>query len=994
MGTDDFQSLSDEATFAGQAKRARQAEVSLGGEQTIGGDPATQETVIDDIEVVDLESRYKVEGTLGQGGMGAVLLATDTRLGRKVAIKRILGEAARSKTAIARFLTEAKAIAALNHPNIVQIYDYGRANDGPFLLMEFEDGGSLADLCKAGAVPVERAVELICQVCDGLGRAHEQGIVHRDIKPANILINTAGLPKLTDFGLAKAEANDHGMTMAGAVMGTPDFMPPEQRKDSALVDHRSDLWSLAAAFYQLVTGRSPKIIRFKDVPEALHDVLGRALEEEKDARFQSARELRDALRNATSVAKPRPKRGAAPEPPVDLGTGECPQCHTVNDSQRKFCRECAASLRAPCLACDTSIPIWDKVCPECGKKQPDLLAAKRETLSRCRDEAELLRQQLRFDEAIATAKGVEIPADTRFSDYDKWRQAFLDETGAERSTAVADRDSKLNEAKKHRSAFDYAGAIHTLETIPETLRTNDVNRLLDASRSESNEAARLLETIRERIAAKELNELAPLVQRAMTLRGDRQDLPKLLAQLVEREQRLAARDRQQREWVQATANRAWEVFRQQGDARAALDIATPIERLLNEEQATQISRMRDAIEAEKRLGERLAAAKADGTITTDEVVDLSRALADCLTFMPKNPRLLAFRDQLIGRITKVPSDFILRQSDLHSFLSLLDTAALQALPEAIRGPFLAKRHLAPCPQCGVALKPSRMEWHLANKCPGANSGQARRDYTRPATAARSVVDPPGTVTNSIGMKFVPIPAGEFLMGCPANCPLGDPKEQFQHRVRITKPFFLGMHQVTQEQYERVVGANPSAFKGKNLPVEHLSWKDADRFCKLLSSLSAEQQDGRCYRLPTEAEWEYACRAGTTTPFNTGNRLTPKQARFCPKELSVPCPTAPVGSYAPNAWGLFDMHGNVWEWTADWFAADYFRRSPKDDPQGPPMGTHHTLRGGSASVQAHECTSAVRGEAEAQDGPEKQSMQRYAYIGDFGVRVVCEPASPT
>ncbi len=994
MSTEDFEkSLSDEATFAGAGKRRPAAEMSLGDERTLGDRLGDQDTVIDDIEVVDLEARYKVEGTLGQGGMGAVLLATDTRLGRKVAVKRILGEAARSKTAIMRFLTEAKAIAALNHPNIVQIYDYGRAKDGPFLIMEYVDGGSLLDRCREGALPLEDAVDLACQLCDGLAKAHDAGIVHRDIKPANVLLNKDGLPKLTDFGLAKAEATDHQMTMTGAVMGTPDFMPPEQRRDASEVDARSDLWSLAATVYQMVTGRSPKIIRFKDVPEALHDVLGRALEEEKDARFQSARELRDALRNATSVAKPRPKRGAAPEPPVDLGTGECPQCHTVNDSQRKFCRECAASLRAPCLACDTSIPIWDKVCPECGKKQPDLLAAKRETLSRCRDEAELLRQQLRFDEAIATAEGVEIPADTRFSDYDEWRQAFLDETGAERSTAVADRDSKLNEAKKHRSAFDYAGAIHTLETIPETLRTNDVNRLLDASRSESNEAARLLETIRERIAAKELNELAPLVQRAMTLRGDRQDLPKLLAQLVEREQRLTARDRQQREWVQATANRAWEVFRRQGDARAALDIATPIERLLNEEQATQISRMRDAIEAEKRLGERLAAAKADGTITTDEVVDLSRALADCLTLMPKNPRLLAFRDQLIGRITKVPSDFILRQTDLHSFLSLLDTAALQALPEAIGRPFLAKRHLAPCPQCGVALKPSRMEWHLANKCPGANSGQARRDYTRTANAARSVVDPPGTVTNSIGMKFVQIPAGEFLMGCPANCPLGDPEEQFQHRVRITKPFFLGMHQVTQEQYERVVGANPSVFKGKNLPVEHLAWKDADRFCKLLSSLSEEQQDGRRYRLPTEAEWEYACRAGTTTRFNTGNRLTSKQARFCPEELSVPCLTSPVGSYPPNAWGLFDMHGNVWEWTADWFAADYFRRSPKDDPQGPPMGTHHTLRGGSASVQAHECASAERGEA-VHDGPERQSMARYAYIGDFGVRVVCEPASLT
>jgi serine/threonine-protein kinase len=122
-----------------------------------------------------------------------------------VAIKRILGEAARSKTAVSRFLTEAKAIAALNHPNVVQIYDYGRAADGPFLIMEYVDGSSLLDRCRDGALPLEQAVDLACQLCDGLAKAHDLGIVHRDIKPANVLLTKDGLPKLTDFGLAKAE---------------------------------------------------------------------------------------------------------------------------------------------------------------------------------------------------------------------------------------------------------------------------------------------------------------------------------------------------------------------------------------------------------------------------------------------------------------------------------------------------------------------------------------------------------------------------------------------------------------------------------------------------------------------------------------------------------------------------------------------------------------------------------------------------------------------
>ena len=368
MGRDPEASLNDGATFSGKPTGRTpgpSSQVSLGDERTIGDAVSGQETVIDDGEVVDLEARYQIEGTLGQGGMGAVLLATDTRLDRKVAIKRILGEAARSKTAILRFLTEAKAIAALNHPNIVQIYELGRAKDGPFLILEYVDGGSLLDKCKAGPIPLEEAIDLTCQLCDGLARAHDKGIIHRDIKPANVLLTLDNIPKLTDFGLAKAQAADHGHTHTGAVFGTPDFMPPEQRRDAALVDHRSDLWSLAATVYQMVTGRSPKVIRLDNLPASLQDVLGKSLEDDKDARHQSAREFRDALRGGSTG-----RRGSESTPvtaPEDLQEGQCKACGTItNDLTKKFCRNprCGASLRMPCLKCDTPMPVWDGVCGE------------------------------------------------------------------------------------------------------------------------------------------------------------------------------------------------------------------------------------------------------------------------------------------------------------------------------------------------------------------------------------------------------------------------------------------------------------------------------------------------------------------------------------------------------------------------------------------------------------------------------------------------------
>jgi len=195
--------------------------------------------------------------------------------------------------------------------------------------------------------------------------------------------------------------------------------------------------------------------------------------------------------------------------------------------------------------------------------------------------------------------------------------------------------------------------------------------------------------------------------------------------------------------------------------------------------------------------------------------------------------------------------------------------------------------------------------------------------------------------------------------------------------------------VTQAQYANVMGHNPSVFVDDELPVEHLSWRDAAAFCDTLSNLPAEKKSGRRYRLPSEAEWEYCCRAGSTTLYHTGERLRPTQARYAFCNRGEPKQTAKVGSYPPNAWGLYDMHGNVWEWTNDWFSETYYTTtSAATDPTGPANGTHHTLRGGSASMLPSECHAGYRGEAPS-DGPDIGAKYRIALYGDFGIRVVCE-----
>jgi uncharacterized protein (TIGR02996 family) len=264
-------------------------------------------------------------------------------------------------------------------------------------------------------------------------------------------------------------------------------------------------------------------------------------------------------------------------------------------------------------------------------------------------------------------------------------------------------------------------------------------------------------------------------------------------------------------------------------------------------------------------------------------------------------------------------------------------------------------------------------------------------------------------TNSIGMKFVLIPAGKFRMGTPPEERSGDPYSNGsrQRVVVLSRAFFLGAHPVTQGQWKQVMGKNPSRFcptgRSKDrvegldvdrFPVENVGWKDAKKFLTKLAALPLEQRLGYGYRLPTEAEWEYACRAGMderypfclATPSAT---LSSTQANFDGNNPSGDAPkgtflgrTCAVGSYEANPFGLYDMHGNVFEWCSDWFAP-YPVTDPDWDPTGPRKGEARCLRGGSWMSPGHACRAGrrVRHEPDAEDGE---------YEGAIGLRVVLEP----
>lgn len=260
----------------------------------------------------------------------------------------------------------------------------------------------------------------------------------------------------------------------------------------------------------------------------------------------------------------------------------------------------------------------------------------------------------------------------------------------------------------------------------------------------------------------------------------------------------------------------------------------------------------------------------------------------------------------------------------------------------------------------------------------------------------SSAQPPEEITNSIGMKLKLIPKGTFSMGSPPS-EQGSHDDESLHQVTITQDYYLSVYEVTQAQYKTITGKNPSYFQGKvierhpqtgrvekeisidsaNYPVEQVTWDDAVDFCKRLSDLPQEKQAGRVYKLPTEAQWEYACRAGSQTAFDFGPEANSlgNHAWFV---MNSNGRTHAVGEKQPNAWGLYDMHGNVWEWCSDWFG-DYPKASVSD-PAGVKDGTYRILRGGSWDYAAAYCRSANRNGL----GP----SSRY---NDFGFRVALSSA---
>jgi|GEM_PF-5808665 len=525
-------SLDRNVTRVGDLGRKRPPDSSL-GDLVTGADLGKSISDLSDLagdlesagDLVDLAQRYDLADTIGAGGMGTVLRATDRRLKRPVAIKRLKSEFGRSKKALQRFLTEATSVAALNHYNVVQIYDFGRDATGPYLVMELVDGKSLADRLEEGSLPLQTAIDLTVQLCGALQAAHDRGIVHRDVKPANILLTPDGIPKLTDFGLARQERTETAHTQAGTILGTLDFMSPEQRKDASAADARSDQWSLAATFYQMVTGELPRVIDGGAIPEQVRDVVLKALKSQPTDRYPSVRDFGDSLQHAVA------DESAQSSQQRNLKDGQCGQCGRINDPSRKFCKDCGVSLLTSCPVCQSKLPVWERFCGECGADTVAAIAQMVEAAQALKGEAQSLRTRYLHEEALGRLKPLAESSHPELAQYRSWAEEIYRQLSEELQKLQGQREELIRAAREQIPLGNLNTARQYLSQIPQPLQTIDSKALLDEIAHKSKRVKSLAEQIQHAATQREYAQLETLLDEFLKLKPGDDQARKLLAKV-------------------------------------------------------------------------------------------------------------------------------------------------------------------------------------------------------------------------------------------------------------------------------------------------------------------------------------------------------------------------------------------------------------------------------------------------------------------------------
>jgi serine/threonine protein kinase/formylglycine-generating enzyme required for sulfatase activity len=908
---------------------------------------------------------YVVLDKIGAGGMGQVFKAEHRRMKRIVALKLLPPAAMRSPDAVNRFQREAQAAARLIHPNIVTAFDAGESAGIHFLVMQFVDGQDLHVVSRERSpLPIAEALDYILQTARGLAYAHEQGVVHRDIKPANLLLDRHGVIRILDMGLARLDgeqpaavaAGQPELTQAGQVMGTLDYMAPEQAFDTHHADARSDIYSLGCTFYRLITGKNmyrsdthvqaivahrespiPPLATLRpDVPAAIEAVYQKMVAKRPEDRFQTMKQVIAAL---------EPLRAASPAMAVAIAL---PVATSVTI-------DTFDSSAAPA----TSTQLANQEKPPVG--------------------APLAR----ITEVVASEKSKHLVAKFVGGAFATIIAPLIVVmisnylTGMNNPPATSPFPMAANVASSGQTPL----AVPTATTMPKATvapTTPKPTTNSAASVPAANSASSLSASMPAKVRLPDWFDALSLVS------------PPLDAEVGRRTGK--------NEWEKQADG--WHFLPDGKMGRLKMPVLIDGPYFEIECEFTLL-----AADSELRLTLPLG--------TSEMFVNFS--IADGISggqyFHPAFRPVQGQRNMAALSLQKSTTNPNLDQLELifngSSFRltglrekwgvasTSFDGQSFHVL--ASKGPLVVRAYRIRALD-GGATKPQRTEPPPPPAKAPFDASTARQQ--RASWARLFKVSP--EVSNSAGIRLLLIPPGEFMMGATphdreliaaipgATRAVESQKVEFpQHRVQITRPFYMGTTEVTIGQYKKFAathhpppGKQPAAGnKGASAPkwnspgydvtdaspVTMVSWEEAIAYCNWLSDQeklphaydeagqSVPHTDAR-YRLPTEAEWEYACRAGTTTTWYFGD--DPQHSA----QFAVTGPDKqhlPVGSKKPNAFGLFDMSGSVWEHCQDWFEPEYYAHSPLRDPTGPSSGLNHVARGGSWSRPINLARSAAR-----------------------------------
>ncbi len=1018
--------------------------------------------------------RYELGEEIGSGGFAKVYKATDKKLGRTVAVKKLHPEKANAIT-VARFRREAISIAGLNHRNVVQVYDVGEDSvDGSiYLVMELIDGGTLHELLKKKKkLSLEEALPLFEGIAQGLAYAHRKNLVHRDIKPANILL-TDDTPKIVDFGLAQA-GRDSELSMSGYGLGTPHYMPPEQRRDAKSVNHTADIYALGKVLYAMVTGQIPDTLDPDEIPppKELAKIIFKCTKPKPEDRFFSVDEL---LREMEKIRGKKPNAGGQTigKRQSSLGNG-CPGCGAENEKGVKFCVGCGGGLFRVCPECGKENSIHEQFCGSCGTDVDGFLEAQElfDSMSRYA-QSQKWRRSLKVSKdwkpkvKLVGSNGMDLRKRIEYGiAYSKEKVAIIESLTSKLTALQA-------EIAEEKSAYKKGAdqkILQVLESLAKTQTLSDTFQALEKEATERIAAARVLAgQIRKKNILKGLIAVFLLllvysvltvcligsfkkafnqkeISKAETLASSLQKLGGFYDSSEELETlRWISRNQTQMDqfggehrglfgtfggtdWVeverltaeaQIPGSPSVAIEKLKKAQKLAMDVQFRIDEMLKAE-AVFSEGWKSSVKLLKQfepttyaeLNKRIE--RVNALTNPDEARDGWKKLSSELSPIQKklnNLRAVKETHQKVvadvgsevlkqyGRADWDAAKAAVKQAGNAGTLSAAIVALEKATASVKKAESFVKtemkwtatfngREVAATLNIGnqsytlpatVKLKKDQSysssvfysgckviytkveanwygleeksieleEWMLPDNLVEVSGATTANSEQKAAVAKTSL--PLEVRSKKTEISFRLVPAGTFMMGSHESEGDRDSDEGPQHSVKISKPFYCGKFEVTQAQWKQVMGTSPSSFQGSENPVENVSWNDCQTFLKKLCDLEGVQQG--TYRLFTEAQWEYACRAGTTGKY--AGRL----GSMAWYDSNGGDKTHPVGTKKANAWGLYDMHGNVWEWCCDWYG-DYSSGSVTD-PTDVTVGSSRVYRGGSWYSDARRCRSANR-----------------------------------